>query len=229
MDHNTLYEQRAVILEILRTRSEAWGGGSAGVVFTPPAKTKRDGSMPLTGAAIRHRFGTPVDPSDPESEYQETREGWSRRMVEIAVDALAKYDPLAHIAINEVFNSDTGGYRDLEHYEQKASTEGSKVAYHAHRGIILLLAKLPPSKYPLYVKFPTDENKARERKIVNPPSVYQRYKDLEREGMRPGALVARMAEEYGCSERRIQQVVEEGRTREGLPKRPRGRPKKRRK
>jgi hypothetical protein len=230
MDHNTLDEQREVILQILRTRSEAWGGGSAGVVFTPPAKSKRGGDMPLTGAAIRHRFGVPADPSDPDSPLVETREGWSRRLVETAIDALAKYDPLAHTAINEIFNADTGGYRDLEHYEAKARESGSKVALHAHRGIWLLVAKLPPSKYPLHVRFPESAKPPdRRRKAAEYAPAYARYQELEREGMRPGAIKAALADEYGCSERRIEQIVETMREREGEEKRSRGRPKRRRK
>lgn len=219
----------------------------------PPPKTKRGSQIPLTGAAIRLRFGVPVDPNDPETEYTETREGWSRLQVEKAIDALAKYDPRAHAAINEVFNLDTGGYRDFEHYEQKERAALARfrefrpfveltcaalspamwwaarkmrmpapLTSHVRRGVWLLVAKLPPSKYPLHVRFPKrDTPETRKRAGAHYESAYRRYQELEADGMKPPAITAAIADEYGCSERRVRQILEIHRE-----KRPPGRPRK---
>jgi len=296
--HNTLHEQREIILEILRTRSTGGGtpapgggGDGGGGLEGPP--------LPITGEAFVRAFGVPVDRGDPESAYRETREGWSRRMVEWAVQGLAWMDPQAFAAINEVFNLDTGGYRDLEHYEQKGKDAHARrtlwcllalgvdlprysirdvltdeevqeymwrvgrldlpvpyprrglspgplywaavrqatapwrtpeIAHDVHRGIWLVLAKLPASKFPLEVRFSDVSNpEALRREGRHHAVVYAEFKSKIQDhdtGNARRLAIVQLADEYGVTERRIEQIIALEREKEGLPKRAPGRPRK---
>ena len=197
---NTPERQREVVAEILRTR--VLGGGSASVVG---------------GSKQQHSSRAPGPLPD------ETAEEWSRRCVEHAIEAVAELSPRAYLALNEVFNPDVGGYRDLEHYQHSKP----EVAREAILGFMLVLSQLPAAEYPLVVRLP-EQRTAEENveQLKRQLRIYEAYRDLTTRTYSSTGAVVRLASEYNCSPRRIYQIIEQMRLYHGEPKRSPGRPRK---
>ena len=168
------------------------GGGSASVVTQE-------------GGGLKSERGVPIP--------RDTHEEWSRAQVEQAVRGLADMYPANYFALNEVFNADVGGYRDLEFYSERQPQTARDAVF----GVCLVGMALPPSRYPLTVRFPRERTPAENtREFVRDHKIYQDYKN--------GVKVRHIAKAYNCSERRVYQLVERQRSLEGEPKRGRGRP-----
>ena len=199
---NTPERQREVVAEILRTR--VLGGGSASVV----------------GGSKQQQHGSRAPGPLPD----ETAEEWSRRCVEHAIEAVAELSPRAYLALNEVFNPDVGGYRDLEHYQHSKP----EVAREAILGFMLVLSQLPAAEYPLVVRLPEQRSPAENvEQFKRQTRIFNQYRELHEQGTwSSNGAVIKLAKEYNCSPRRIYQIIEQMRLYHGEPKRSPGRPRK---
>lgn len=199
----TPQEQHDVILALLRTRN--LGGGQQGIAEWL-GKPAFESEVPLSGDLWKHAFGIPLDRGDPGSHYMSMAEAHSRNLLEGAIDELRDYDHTAYIAINCIFNSDIGGYGDLEFFEERSPV----LAKDARRGVWLLVAKLPPEEYRLYAepRVPkTDYEKKREKKDRR--AVVDTWVRLKSEGYRSKEVLAEIRATYGISDRRTYQILDE--------------------
>jgi hypothetical protein len=216
----TVEEQREIIVELLRTRN--LGGGMQGVMEWR-GKVRPESEIPLSGDHFKQAFGVPTN--GPGSSYREADEASSREALEKAIEKLRDYDLSAYIAIQGVFDRDVGGYGDLEFFGERAP----ELAAHAHRGIALLTAMLPPDEYRLYVDKPLSKEHAKAKtdfKTTSKQAIADTWARRKGEGAKSKEVVAEIRGTYGISERRVYQILQqmESPSEEETPNR--GRPRK---
>jgi hypothetical protein len=196
-------EQHAIILELLRTRKAGVGfGRGSDNRLTEEAWSRlmlKDAILslrmydPEAYLAINEIFNAGIcGYRDLEfyrqygSKTQHKRRQWL--LLALHLEPHVSPGPLYHEAVRQILN-----------------TKSPMVVEHALRGIWLLTAKLPASKYPLYIRqVPAQEDP---RETLDRKHVYDRYKALEAEGMRPGKIKDTLHNEYGCTVRRIEQIM----------------------
>jgi hypothetical protein len=191
---NTPEQQARVIVEILRTR--CIGGGSASVLSL-------------------EEMGAPGRSAPPRALPAQTIEEYSRDQVERAIERVGDMRPQAQRALNEVFNADVGGYRDIEWY----AAHYPEIAREATFGVWLLLTQLPAAKYMLDVRMP--EERTPEENVAQFMRDHRIYK-----GYLSGVPVQIIAQDYNTSERTIYRIIRRQRELEGEPARLPGRPRK---
>jgi hypothetical protein len=192
-------EQREIILELLRTRN--LGGGQQGVMEWR-GSTKPESEIPLSGDHFKNAFGVAAD--GPDAAFSPTRESYSRRALEEAIEDLGNYDHKAYIAINGIFDRDVGGYRDLEFFTQRAP----ELAADAERGIWILTAMLHDK--PLYVEFPRPMTPHEEtQEGSRNRAVYDTWVRRKAEGARSMDVIHEIQGTYGISERRVYQILDQ--------------------